>query len=307
MTARRLQNGVAVITALLIVALVTTLTYGLEWDNALELRRTTVMLNRDQAIQVALGAESWILSILRQDLEESDADHLGELWASDLPGLPIDGGELFGSVADLQGLFNINNLIDADGQVDQASLEQFQRLLAVLGVDARFAGIAADWLDANQDPLFPDGAEDSMYTGMTPRYRTADQILSSASELAALEGIDKAIVDTLLPHVTALPGRTTINVNTATGPVLQSLDENLTVADVEGLLAERAEAGFADISTSFSSLVTPEVLNQLDDSTSYFQLKLIVRIDTVRITFFSVMERGARGDVTPVLRSLGTT
>ncbi|MDH3532652.1 MAG: type II secretion system minor pseudopilin GspK [Gammaproteobacteria bacterium] len=304
---RRRSRGVAVITALLIMALVTTLTYSLEWDSALDLRRTVVMLNRDQAVQVALGAESWVQSILRQDLEDSAADHLGEIWASELPGLPIDGGEVFGSIEDLQGRFNINNLLGADGEVDEPSLEQFQRLLNALGIDPRFAGIAADWLDTNQDAAFPDGAEDSIYTGMIPPYRTANQILSSTSELAALEGIDKASVDTLLPHVTALPGRTAINVNTATGPVLQSLDENLTIADVERLLAEREESGFVDIASSFSSLVTPEVLNQLAETTNYFQLKLIVRIDTVRITYFSVLERGPRGDTASILRSLGTT
>ncbi len=301
------NHGVAVITALLIMALITTLTYSLEWDNALDLRRTIVMLNRDQAVQIALGAESWMQSVLRQDLQDSSTDHLGEIWASDLPGLPIDGGEVFGNIEDLQGRFNINNLIGADGEVDQASLEQFQRLLNALGIDPRFAGLAADWLDANQEAAFPDGAEDPIYTGMIPPYRTANQILSSTSELAALEGIDKPSLDTLLPHVTALPGRTSVNVNTATGPVLQSLDENLGVADVERLLAEREESGFADVTSSFSSLVAPEVLNQLGETTDFFQLKVIVRIDTVRITYFSVLERGPRGDVSPILRSLGTT
>ena len=304
---RRAHNkGVAVITALLIMALVTTLAYSLEWDNSLDLRRTIVMLNHDQAIQVALGAESWIQSILRQDLEDSDADHLGEIWASELPGLPIDGGDVFGDIEDLQGRFNINNLLAQNGEIDELSLEQFRRLLNALGLDLRYAGIAADWLDANQDAEFPDGAEDSIYTGMIPPYRTANQILSSASELAALDGIDKASFDTLRPHITALPGRTGINVNTATGAVLQSLGEELSPSDVERLLAEREENGFGDIVNTFSSLVTPAVLNQLEETSNFFQLKVVVRIDTVRITYFSVLERGPRGDVTPILRSLGT-
>ena len=103
MSPRRQNRGVALITALLIIALIATLTYTLEWNNALDLRRTVVMLNRDQAVQVALGAESWIQNILRQDLADSTTDHLGEIWASDLPGLPIDGGEVFGAIEDLQG------------------------------------------------------------------------------------------------------------------------------------------------------------------------------------------------------------
>ena len=114
---RRQNKGVALITALLIMALVTTLAYTLEWNNALDVRRTIVLLNRDQAIQVALGAESWMQSILRQDLADSDTDHLGEIWASDLPGLPIDGGEVFGDIEDLQGRFNVNNLIDRNGKI----------------------------------------------------------------------------------------------------------------------------------------------------------------------------------------------
>ncbi|MCH8073484.1 MAG: type II secretion system minor pseudopilin GspK [Proteobacteria bacterium] len=300
------ERGVALITAMLITALATMVAANLAWDNALDVRRTMVLLNRDQAIQVALGAESWIMSILRQDLEDSQTDHLAEIWATELPGLPIEGGEVFGAVSDLQGRFNINNLIDENGVVHEESLQQFRRLLLAIGLDPRFAGIAADWLDSDLDPLFPDGAEDSIYTGMIPPYRTANQTLSSISELAALDGMDKLTFNALVPHITALPGRTRINVNTATGAVLQSLDENMTLADVENLIAERESGGFTDIQTSFSSLVTPDVINNLEESTQYFQLKVVVRIDTVRFTLNSVLQRGPRGDVTPILRSLGT-
>jgi len=306
MRKRAKDRGVALITAMLITALATMVAANLAWDNALDVRRTMVLLNRDQALQVALGAESWMISILRQDLEDSETDHLGEIWATELPGLPIEGGEVFGAVTDLQGRFNINNLVDENGVVHEESLQQFRRLLLAIGLDPRFAGIAADWLDSDIDALFPDGAEDSIYTGMIPPYRTANQTLTSVSELAALDGMDKLTFNALEPHITALPGRTRINVNTATGAVLQSLDENMTLADVENLIAEREPGGFTDIQTSFSSLVTPDVINNLEESTQYFQLKVVVRIDTVRFTLNSVLQRGPRGDVTPILRSLGT-
>ncbi|MDX1404041.1 MAG: type II secretion system minor pseudopilin GspK [Woeseiaceae bacterium] len=306
MRARRNDRGVALITAMLITAMATMLAANLAWDNALDVRRTMVLLNRDQAIQVALGAESWVAGVLRQDLEDSETDHLGEIWATELPGLPIEGGEVFGAVTDLQGLFNINNLVDENGAVVEESLQQFQRLLTALGIDPRLAGIAADWLDSDIDAAFPDGAEDPIYTGMIPPYRTANQPLSSISELAALEGMDKAIFDVLVQHVTALPGRTGINVNTAPAAVLQSLSEDISPADVESLIAEREAGGFADLESSFSALLTPDVVNELEESTRYFQLKVVVRIDTVRITFVSLLQRGARGDVTPILRSLGS-
>jgi general secretion pathway protein K len=307
MTRRTTSRGVALITAMLITALASMVAANLAWDNALDVRRTMVLLNHEQAVQVALGAESWVIGILHQDLEDSETDHLGEIWAIQLPGLPIDGGEVTGTIVDLQGRFNVNNLIDDNGEVVPESLERFRRLLIALELDPRFAGIAADWIDSNIEAAFPDGAEDPIYTGIIPPYRSANQSLTSASEFAALEGMTRESFNILRPHITALPGRTSININTATGPVLQSLDDNLSAADVERLLAERESAGFADIQSTFSSLVTPDVLNTLDESTNYFQLKVVVRIDTVRVTLYSVLQRGPQGGVAPILRSLGTT
>lgn len=300
------QKGVALITAMLISALATMVATNLAWDNALDVRRTLVNLGRDQAVQVALGAESWVINILHEDLENNRTDHLNEAWAGQLPGLPIEGGEIFGSIEDLQGRFNVNNLVDQEGEVDEKTLAQFRRLLSGLGIDPRFAGITADWIDGNSDALFPDGAEDPIYTGTMPPYRTANQSLSTVSELAAIEGMERDIWKTLEPHIVALPGRTAINVNTATPAVLLSLDENLTAADVERLLTEREGSGFSDIPTLFAPLVPPDVLNNLGDSTEFFRLKVVVRIDTVRITLYSLLQRAPSGTVSPILRSLGT-
>jgi general secretion pathway protein K len=305
------QRGVALITAILITALVSSVALSLAWDNALDMRRTMTLLYRDQAVQVAMGAESWVQSILRDDLAETDTDHLGEIWASELPGLPVESdvvqGQLFGNIEDLQGRFNVNNLVDQNGEVDELALEQFRRLLLVLELDPRIAGIAADWIDANQEAGFPDGAEDAIYTGFIPAYRTPNLPITNAAELAALEGVDKASFDILAPHIVALPGRTGINVNTATAAVLQSLDENLSASDVESLISERENGGFADLQSTFSTLVAPEILPQLEETTSFFQLRLVVQIATVRIIYFSTLQRGARGQVVPILRSLGTT
>lgn len=310
MKARQHKRGVALITAMLITAITGSLAAGLAWNSALDVRRTMVLLFHEQGVQVALGAESWIRNILRDDLADGDTDHLGELWASDLPGLPVESdtiqGAVTGKIMDLQGLFNVNNLIDENGEIDETVFAQFQRLLQVLDIDPRFAGLAADWIDTNQEAGFPDGAEDSIYTGFTPPYRTYNRPLSNISELAALDGMDKASYERLLPHVTALPGRTAINVNTATAEVLMSLDDNLDASAVEGLLSLRENGGFPNIVDTFSVLVTPEVFAWLTESSEFFRLKAVVQIDTVRVTYFSILQRGPNGTVTTILRSLGT-
>jgi len=306
------HRGVALITAMLITALTGSLAAGLIWNNALDMRRTMVLLFHEQGLQVALGAESWIRNILRDDGIDSQTDHLGELWASELPGLPVDNASVQGAVAgkieDLQGRFNVNNLIDRNGKVDQAVLEHFKRLLIVLEIDPRFAGLTADWIDADQDAGFPDGAEDSIYTSLTPPYRTFNRSLVNVTEMAALEGMDKASFDRLLPHVTALPGHTSINVNTATAAVLQSLDANMDASTIESLLSQREESGFQDIKATFGSFVTNQkILEQLEGSSEFFQLKAVVQIDTVRLTYYSILLRAPNGGpVTTIVRSLGT-
>jgi len=308
-TTLRGKRGVALITAMLITALSGSLAAGLSWDNALDVRRTMAMLYRDQAIQVAVGSEGWVRKILKDDLANSENDHLGEIWATEIPALPIEAeavqGTIYGKIEDLQGRFNINNLIDGNGEIDKPSFEQYERLLEALDLDVRLAGVTADWLDADQTASIPDGAEDDLYTGFTPAYRTANQPVTNVTELAALDGMDRQSFEILLPHVTALPGRTAINVNTATTAVLRSLGPNISLGDAEGLVQQREEGGFVDFSNVFAPLVAPELQQWIAETSNFFQLKAVVQIDTVRITLFTVLHRGGV-EVAPILRSLGT-
>ncbi len=119
--------------------------------------------------------------------------------------------------------------------------------------------------------------------------------------------MDRASFEVLLPHVTALPERTPINVNTATIAVLQSLGPNIRESDAEGLIALREDGGFVDYAGVFAPLVEPGLQQWISETTSYFQLKAVVQIDTVRISLFTVLHRDQGGsDVTPISRSLGT-
>jgi general secretion pathway protein K len=253
-----------------------------------------------------------VRQILRDDQVDTQSDHLGEVWAAEIPALPIDAeavqGQIYGKIDDLQGRFNVNNLVDGNGEIDQVALDQFQRLLLALGLDQRIAGATADWLDADQVEQIPDGAEDPLYSGFNPAYRTANRTILSASELAAVDGIDRVSFEILAPHVTALPGRTPINVNTATIPVLQSLGPNITQGEAESLVSLREDGGFVDYADVFAPLVEPDLQPWISETTSYFQLKAVVQIDTVRVTLFTVLHRDVNTpDVTPILRSLGTT
>ena len=314
MSLRNRKRGVALITAMLISAITASVAAGLATDNALDVRRTMVLLFHEQGTQVALGAEAWVKNILRDDAIQSTDDHLGEIWASELPALPVDNGSVQGAVTgqlvDLEGRFNVNKLVGSDGKVSPVYLRQFERLLRALELDPRYAGLAADWIDGDQQAGFPNGAEDGIYTGMTPPYRAYNRGLTNVSELAALEGMSQAEFRVLLPHITALPSNSAINVNTASIPVLRSLGDNIDPGVAESLVEQRDGIGFGqDFQKVFANHLDPDLQKEqpLSIATRYFQLKAVVQIDTVRLTYFSVLHRAAGGGpVTVLARSQGT-
>jgi general secretion pathway protein K len=294
------QRGIAAITAILVVTLATMLAVDLLWELNLDVRQTQNLLVRDQAMQIALGAEFWVGEILKDDREQSDTvDHLGEDWARDIPPLPVEGGTVDGALEDMQGRFNLNNLVDRNGRRVDQQFELFVRLLEVLDLSPDIADAVADWLDADQLPDGIGGAEDDIYTLRDPPYRTANYFFQTAQELLAVDGIDADTFEILEPHITALPASadvTRINVNTASRVVLQALDPSITPADTEQWVADRLATPYENLD-DFWSVTTPEVRqnlqNNLDVGTIFFQLKVIASLGTTQLSMYSLLERQA--------------
>ena len=128
--ARSAQRGVALIMAVLMVALATILAVNVAFRGMLDQRRTATIFAHDQSFQIALGAEAWAADFLRQDKQETQTDHLGEPWARPMPPLPVDGGSVAGRLEDMQGRFNLNNLLFPDGTVNGEAVKQLERILA---------------------------------------------------------------------------------------------------------------------------------------------------------------------------------
>lgn len=300
------ERGVAVLTAMLVVAIGTLLAVNLMWEATLDQRRTTAALAGDQGLMYLLGAEAWAADILRQDLVDSpDADHLGEEWAMELPPLPVDGGVIAGRLEDLQGRFNLNNLLQSNGEEDPIAIAQFERLLELVELDPALAGAVVDWIDPDAEARFPNGAEDPVYANADPQYRAANTFITSPSELMAIEGFDREAYLRLAPYITALSPGTTINVNTAPELVLQSLSESIDAARATALADERADEGFADVDAAFRGLVAPEMLSRIDAVTNHFLLTATVALGTTQLTMRSVLQRDPSGLTRALFRNLG--
>ena len=68
-----------------------------------------------------------------------------------------------------------------------------------------------------------DGAEADIYSGLEVPYLPSDQPMQDISELRLVHGFTHDIYNILLPHVTALPNRPELNLNTATAEVLETI------------------------------------------------------------------------------------
>lgn len=302
----RRERGVAVLTAMLVVTIGTILAVNLMWQSTLDQRRTAAALASDQGLMYALGAEAWAADILRQDLVDSiDSDHLAEQWALEIPPLPIDGGFIVGRLEDLQGRFNLNNLVTAEGEEDEVMRGQFERLLSVLEIDPLLAGAVVDFLDPDIDIRFPNGGEDEAYAATDPQYRTPNTMITSPSELMAVAGFDQESYARLAPYVTALPTGTTLNVNTASEPILASLSDDIDLSLAASLVSERAGADFANVETAFQGIVSEEMLPRISGVSDHFLLTGTVTIGTTTLTMRSVLQRDASGVTRALFRNFG--
>jgi general secretion pathway protein K len=306
MSSPRQQRGVALITAVLVVAIGTMIAVNLMWEGTLDLRRAESALAADQGLMYVQGAEAWAADILRQDLVDSpDSDHLGELWAVELAPLPVDGGTVIGRLEDLQARFNLNNLVGADGMENQLARRQLERLLNNLEIDPALAGAVVDWLDPDTELRFPTGGEDVVYTSQDPPYRTANSMITSTSELMAISGFDRETYQRLAPYITVLPRGTQLNVNTASDVVLASLSDDLDLGTATALVDERANGAFMDIDAVFEGLVEPDTLQEIDGVSEHFLLTATVTLGSNQLTLRSVLQRDRSGITRSLFRSLG--
>ncbi len=307
------QRGIALITAVLVVALATILAVNVAFRSVLDQRRSANLFGADQAFEIALGAEALAAEGLSRDAQNSETDHLGETWAKPVI-LPVDDGigTVEGRLEDMQGRFNLNNLVFADGTTNPDAVKQLERILQMVGVEPDWATAMADWIDEDIDPGFPNGAEDTTYTGQNPPHLAANMPITRISELMQLPGFTADRYAKLKPFVAALPVGSKLNVCTAPGIVLDSLSEaeRQFSLNADYLTQQRQAIGcfprLTDLQATLGAAEYDKVKNSLAETSSYFMATVWVTIGTTDFTLYSLLARVGNGQVRPVLRSIGT-
>lgn len=300
------QRGVALATAVLIVAVCATAAASILSRLELDIRRTANVVNSDQALRYGVAAEDFIAALLKLEAENTKFDHPGEEWAKPIT-LPIEDGFLQGRLIDQSGCFNVNNL---DGRNATEHRAQLARLLSALGIDPGVAQAITDWIDPDSNPTAPSGAEDGQYLSNNPPYRTANTEIDSVSELRLVFGVTDEVFTKLQPHVCATPKNRPINVNTASVEVLMSLAPEFSKSTAEAIHAQirefetpyESEKAFkADGRLSGYQIKVPVGVN-----THYFLAEATATIGNTRAKQYSLMARDDKGNTAVLSRSRGT-
>jgi len=250
----RVPRGAAVVLAMLLAALAATIAVTLfadqqRWTRAVMQRRDQV-----QAQALAMAGVQWARQILDTGGRPKAVDHLGEPWATSLPPIPLDNGEIRGLISDATARLNVNGLGVAATPGDPER-ERIERLFAQRGGPVGAIDAIADWIDVDSDRR-PDGAEDAAYAEQSPPGVAANGPVVRVAELAAVRGVSLASLAAVAPYLIALPAGAPVNVNTAPPEVLATILKDLRGDALSALVAGRAQRPFASVA-DFRSRLPP--------------------------------------------------
>ena len=326
------QCGAALLTAMLTVALVATMAATALWQQWRSVEVEAAERARVQALWVLTGALDWSRLILREDGRSGGADHLGEPWAVPLEEArlssflaagkdnTVDNAEslqqvfLSGRISDLQARMNVLNLVELVSKAGpappagtdaapatpaaragdqppgaemtakvsesdlQASARLFERLglqpgeLTALAENLRFAlDASAASGAAARAPLLPQRVDQLVWLGLSPR------------SLALLR-----------PHITLLPVRTPVNVNTASAVVLSASIPKLDMAQAQRMVSARLVSPFrtlADAGKLTGDAAGPMNAAQHSVNSRFFEVRGQLRQDKGVVEEHSVLQR----------------
>jgi general secretion pathway protein K len=300
------QAGAALLIAMVLVTVVTTLAAGMVWQQWRAVEVEAAERARSQSSWILNGALDWARLILREDGRTGSVDHLGEPWAVPLAEARLstflaaerstnadDGPEAFlsGDITDAQSRYNLRKLVTNNPNntgfiVDPKQLVVLQRLLSMASLSPGLAAqLAAQLrLAMEQDPQGP----------LMPR---------SIDQLAWL-GLDEPTRAKLAPFVVVLPEPTNVNLNTASREVLAAVI-GLNLGDAQRLVQQREHHPFNEVTAASGLFPTtgnpPPDFTNTSVGTSYFEVRGRLRLGDQILMERSLVRRTGN-DVTVLRR-----
>ncbi|MFQ3324848.1 MAG: general secretion pathway protein K [Pseudomonadales bacterium] len=271
---RKNQQGVALITVLLVLVV------AMFWARQLFLlgqdttHHTKQWLNLIQSQTLSIGAENYAQQLLTSDWKKdqeanifSDSEH--DLWSNVMLPESLLSENIVITITDLQGRFNLNDLLHANGEINDDAVNVFRSLLIGLYLSPSYASDLAYQL---RNTYFENSynSEKSGAVGKTFFY--------DSYELPRFINIPWKELSQLAPFITALPPKQPININTAPPEILMAIFPRLSQNVVERIVAARQQKPIDD-NKQITELIDVDsmenALYPLALKTQYFEVTVI--------------------------------
>lgn len=291
--------GSALLAALLTVALVTVLANQAFWQAWRSVELESADRGRLQAAWLLGGTHDWARARLRDDAQRSAAaDHAGEAWAQPVARMPLaiflagsavetDGAWVSQQLSDAQGKMNVLNLL-AGPTLSTPWLQAFDKLFEVLKLPPeQLVTLSSNLLQASAR------RQSGGSTGTGSAVLTGSALLPQQATQLVWLGLAPATLAALQAHVTWLPSRTPVNLNSASVEVLQSLLPSFKRADAERIVALRQSKPLQTVSDAGISDLQGE--GQYSVSSRFFELHTEISLGTVRVAENALLQRDGVG------------
>ncbi|MFZ2315920.1 MAG: type II secretion system minor pseudopilin GspK [Gammaproteobacteria bacterium] len=297
---RSSQEGVVIVVALFIVALVATMSYVMMARLERDTRRTTLLVRDTQAALYAQGSIAWAMDQLRDDWVKKKPNQLVDNTPIQSPENEANGYRIKSTIYDMQGRFNLNNLTDEKGQ------QRFKRLLKIVDT-----ALTPDQIDniqrAATDWILPGANQNQYgryYTELPQPYRAAHRPMLSASELRLVKGVDAKLFNALQPYIAALPENTQVNVQSASPIILMMLSDNMDLSAAKGVELLRSTTPFISTEAFLNLDIVKNhqvKSDQITVTSRYFLVETEVAVENQRTVLYTLLKRMEQGKDASIL------
>jgi general secretion pathway protein K len=315
------ERGVALLVTLLIVTLVAVVVLDLNYLMRVEVHSAANFRDQVRAYYLAKSGVTLVGELLRRNVPEL-AELKRQLLAGVPQTLPVGEDAVTVRVVDEQGKINLNALVQATAtappvrgrpgaqaaEAPRTWIDITQDLFQRLRVDPTIVGAIVDWIDADDLPTGPGGAESQYYQTLEKPYVARNAPMETITELRLIRGVTDELLLTLgakrvggivdpatNAYLTVLPfaqgGRWQVNLNTAPLPILQSLTQEVgTFADL--IVERRSQQWITNMAELQELGITATALQD-------FQ-----QWGTLSSTYFTVHAQDTVGEVTAHITAL---
>jgi len=292
MYSKRLFSGSALLTALFIMTLVAIAATAMTLRLQLDIYKTKISIESDKYYLASQLVIFWGMNKIydSKNLNQLKNDNAVAIFPKslqcDYPGFIISG-----EIIDLQSRFNLNNLKTQPGR------KQFRALITQLnpGLEKSKAQTitrgAWYWQNSYKAGRGQDTFMDSFLKN-TPPTLPSHLPFSSISELRLIPGMNAKIMIKLIPYITALPGTTAININTASKLILKTMGDEFTSSVVDKIIKERLDKPIDSVITLLKLLGPNNIMHDnIAFSSDYFLIIARVKGSDKTFVNYSLIKR----------------